>query len=231
MQRDDRNAEAVIRIRDSGVGISADMLQHVFEPFMQAARTPAGGQSGLGIGLTLVHRLIELHGGSVEAHSSGIGRGSEFVLRVPITGAADRTRSDSAAADAEVAVTARRVLVVDDNIDSAESLCELLRLTGHDVQVANDGEQALAIAAEYLPEVVVLDVGLPGMSGHEVARRLRQLAQLQDCVLVALTGFGTSADRMMSQAAGFDHHITKPADLDVLQALVAGAPARRNTGR
>jgi signal transduction histidine kinase/ActR/RegA family two-component response regulator len=213
-------AEAVIRVRDNGIGIPAEMLSRVFEMFVQVDSSLDRAHGGLGIGLTLVKQLVELHGGSVVASSEGVGRGSEFVVRLPV---APRTMTESVSCrpEAQPRLTPRRVLVVDDNRDSAESLAELLRLAGHEVQTASDGAAALEMVGVYSPEVVLLDLGMPGMSGYEVARRLREHEVSRDAVLVALTGWGQAEDRRLTKETGFDYHLTKPADLAELERVFA----------
>jgi PAS domain S-box-containing protein len=216
--------EVVIRVRDSGVGIPADVLPHVFDLFTQAERTLDRAQGGLGIGLTLVKSLVEQHGGRVEAHSPGPGRGSEFVVRLPVQ-----------LAPAPVAPSAprpaagrgpHRVLVVDDNADAADTLALLLRLRGYDVRVARDGPEALEAAREFNPDLVLLDIGLPGMDGYAVARALRAGKAAGRVRLVALTGYGRDEDRRRSAEAGFDDHLVKPVAPDALLELLATAGAR-----
>jgi PAS domain S-box-containing protein len=201
--------EAVIRVRDEGIGISLDLLPQVFDMFVQA---PAGGRAvhdGLGIGLTLVKRLVELHGGGVEARSSGPGKGSEFRIRLPLD---ETQQGEPAQADAPDTspVSSRRVLVVDDNEDAVEALRMLLELDGHQVRTARDGRGALAAAREFQPEVILLDIGLPDMSGHDVARRLADDPRNRGVTLAALTGWGQAEDRLRSVEAGFKHHLVKP---------------------
>jgi CheY-like chemotaxis protein len=181
-------------------------------------------QGGLGIGLSLVRGLVEMHGGSVSAHSDGPGRGSEFTVRLPLAAPTAPPVVDEPAGDAAAApvVVRRRVLVIDDNVDAARSLGALLDLTGNEVRVFHDGRSALAAAPAFRPDVVLLDLGMPEMDGYEVARRLRQQPELAGALLVALTGWGQEADRRNSRAAGFDHHLVKPADPDVIQRLVQG---------
>ncbi|HXG08276.1 MAG TPA: MASE1 domain-containing protein [Gemmataceae bacterium] len=212
--------EAELRVRDTGIGIRPEMLLRVFDLFAQADRSPDQAPEGLGIGLTLVRRLVELHGGRVTAASAGPGQGSEFVVRLPVLPGA------AAPVEGRIAPSSvgrrRRVLVVDDNVDAAESLAMLLRLEGHEVMVAHDGPAALAAAQVCRPEVVFLDIGLPqGMSGHEVALRLRELPGMEKAFLVAVTGFGQDEDRQRSHRAGFDLHLTKPVDPDELRRLLA----------
>ena len=217
-----RNDQAVVRIRDNGVGIPAEMLGRVFDMFTQVNRFAHASQTGLGIGLTLVRNLVEMHGGAVEAHSEGSGTGSEFVVRLPLAKREEITGRGAETAEAApgAPASARRVLVVDDNIDAAESLGRLLRLMGNQVRTAHDGPSALETAASFIPDVVLLDIGLPGMDGHEVARRLRLLSGLQEAVLVAQTGWGQDEDRRRSREAGFNHHLVKPVSVAALQAVL-----------
>jgi signal transduction histidine kinase/CheY-like chemotaxis protein len=217
--------EAVVRVCDNGIGIEPDLLPHVFELFTQADRSLDRSQGGLGIGLTLVHRLVELHGGRVTACSAGIGRGSEFLVYLPLATAGcsihDTADPHPAPGRATFVTQPRRVLVVDDNIDAARILARLLSADGHRVDVAHDGRKALEIAQVCAPEVVLLDIGLPELNGYEVASRIRSLAGLERVVLVALTGYGQAADRIRASAAGFDHHLVKPVDLEVVRDLIA----------
>ena len=217
--------EAVVGVRDNGIGIPAEMLPQVFDLFTQVARTLDRSQGGLGIGLTLVRSLVELHGGSVHAASEGPGRGSEFVVRLPAL-PADLPRNDE-----RKAVTARapptishRILIVDDNVDSAESLAMLLELTGHIARTAHDGPAALETALAFRPRVVLLDIGLPRMDGYEVARRLRQDPAYAGMTVIAMTGYGQEEDRRRSKEAGFDRHLVKPVDPDELQDLLLQLP-------
>jgi CheY-like chemotaxis protein len=224
--------EVVIAVRDTGVGIPADLLPHVFDLFTQADRSLERRQGGLGIGLTLVRRLVEMHGGRVEAASEGRGHGSEFTIRLPRL-ALNGPAPVPAPAPARPPGPARRVLVVDDQPDSTDSLALLLRLRGHEVRTASDGSSALEEFARYRPEVVFLDLGLPGMSGYDVARRLRAMREARDVRLVALTGYGTEADRERTRAAGFDVHLAKPVDPHAVESLlVSSLPGPgRLTGR
>ena len=217
--------EAVLRVRDNGIGIAADMQTAIFDIFQQADRVPGRVSEGLGLGLTLVRNLMELHGGTVEAHSAGPGQGSEFIVRLPLRSGGDEVGSEGTReGDARPAAAARkglRVLVVEDNVDGARSLGLLLRLDGHEVRAVHDGPAALVEAAAFRPEVVLLDIGLPrGMDGYEVARRLRQLPGNESAFLVALTGFGQEEDRQRSSAAGFDAHLVKPVNPEVLHDLL-----------
>ena len=213
--------EAVISVRDNGPGIAPALLPHVFDLFSQADRTLDRSEGGLGIGLSLVKRLIELHGGSVEARSNGPGEGSEFLIRLPLEPAQDDAHETTSSAQRAEPGASRRVLLVDDNQDTAHSLALVLRLQGHAVEIAHDGLVALQLASESNPEIVILDIGLPGIDGFEVARKLRGDTKLRNATLIALTGYGQPADRRRSQDAGFDHHLVKPVDLAVLEALIA----------
>ncbi len=217
---------AVIRVRDTGVGISAALLPSIFELFTQAERSLDRSQGGLGIGLALVQRLTELHGGRVEA-SSVMGRGSEFVVRLPLMSDEWRAASTETGGTGHRAThlsplaTQLRVLVVDDNIDAAETLGMLLNAIGYQIRTVHDGPAAVKAALEFHPNLVLLDIGLPRMDGYAVARQMRQQPLLRNVVLVALTGYGQEADRQRSQEAGFDHHLVKPADFAKLQQILA----------
>lgn len=212
---------AVVRVRDTGVGISPDLLPHVFELFTQANRTSERAEGGLGIGLTLVRRLVEMHEGAIEAHSRGLGHGSEFVVRLPLV-ISDTPYHPPAAIppEAESRMRARKILVVEDNVDAAETMMELLEIWGHEVRLAHSGPSGLEVAREFQPEVILLDIGLPGMNGFEVARRLRCEEGLGTPCLVAVTGYGQDTDREQAQEAGFNFHLTKPVDPQRLQALL-----------
>ncbi len=217
--------EVVLRVRDTGMGIPAEMLPHIFDLFVQVDRSLGRAQGGLGIGLALVRSLVEMHGGRITARSDGPGKGSEFIVRLPVSVEAPAEQSATGPAVSPEPQASRRVLVVDDNRDGAETLATLLRATGHEVRVAYDGPTALAEAHTFRPDVVLCDIGMPGMDGYEVARRLRQDADLPHPVLIAVTGYGQAEDRRRTHAAGFDHHLTKPVDLAALQQVFAG-PAR-----
>jgi PAS domain S-box-containing protein len=215
--------EAVVRVRDNGIGVPPDVLGRVFEPFVQTDGSLARSEGGLGIGLTLVRSLVEMHGGRVEAHSPGLGQGSEFTIRLPARIAQPADLPIPAASEPAVRPLARplRVLVVEDNVDAAESLATLLRVWGHDVQVVHDGLQALDAARGRRPEVVLLDIGLPGLDGYQVARRLRDEVGLDNALLVAMTGYGQPEDRRRSREAGIHHHFVKPVEPFVLRTLLA----------
>ncbi len=210
--------QAVLRVRDTGIGIAPELLPRIFELFTQAERSLDRSQGGLGIGLCLVQRLVELHGGTVAVHSV-LGHGSEFVMRLPVV-TSWVTQAEEPPATTHVTPRCR-VLVVDDNIDAAQTLADLLSLTGHAVQLAHDGLGALAAAVAWRPDVVLLDIGLPGLNGFEVAKRIRREAAHPAMVLVALTGYGQAADRQRSHEAGFDHHLVKPADFDEVEKILA----------
>jgi PAS domain S-box-containing protein len=221
------DGEVVVTVKDNGAGIPPDKLASIFDMFTQVDRSPERSQGGLGIGLTLVKRLIEMHDGSVEPRSAGEGQGSEFVVRLPIL-----VRSSAPAPTPITAekAPARRILIVDDNRDSADSLALLLEITGNQTFVAHDGYEAMAAAEKHRPEVVLLDIGLPKLSGHEVCRRVREQSWGQDIVMLALTGWGQEEDRRKSQEAGFDGHLVKPVNydelLELLSSLTNGRPAK-----
>jgi CheY-like chemotaxis protein/two-component sensor histidine kinase len=212
--------EAVLQVRDSGVGISPELLPRIFDLFTQAERSLARSQGGLGIGLSLVQRLVEMHGGTVAA-SSVVGQGSEFVVRLPMVLAPEPRPPSPPTEKAKSTGPSLRVLVVDDNVDTATTLALLLRESGHDVRTAPDGPTALEAALDYRPDVALLDIGLPGLDGFEVAKRMRQQSIFQKVVLVAMTGYGKESDRQRSQEAGFDHHLVKPADFGKVQQILA----------
>jgi two-component system CheB/CheR fusion protein len=203
------------------MGVAPDMLPRIFDLFTQTDRTLARAQGGLGLGLALVRSLVKLHGGSVQAFSDGPGRGSEFVVRLPGLPEARCLEDAESVYDLKAPSPSRRVLVVEDNVDAAQSLALLLELSGHEVAVAHDGPEALTTAEALQPQVVLLDIGLPGMDGYEVARRLRENPVLEHVLLVALTGYGSEQDRLQSQKAGIDYHLVKPADPLALQNLLA----------
>ena len=215
--------DGVLRVRDSGIGIPSDLLPRVFDLFVQGSQSLDRPESGLGIGLTLVKRLVELHGGSVEARSDGPDRGSEFIVRLPLVKSRDLAR-EPVTRTSEVAASKRRLLVVDDNRDLADMLASLLEVMGHEVRAVNDGPAAISVAAEYHPHAVFLDVGLPGMNGYEVARKLKSL--YADMTLIAFTGYGQDEDRRRVREAGFDHHLVKPADASELTRIIDSLPAR-----
>ena len=210
----------VIRVRDDGIGISAVALPRLFDLFMQEDSLNDRALGGLGIGLTLVRHLVELHGGRVEAHNSGPGHGSEFVVRMPSGGGALQDAPSAArSGPAEPRPLSRRVLVTDDNPDGAEALAILLRLMGHDVQMAQSGQETIELASSRRPDVIFLDIGMPGMDGVETARRLRGMAGFESTLIVALTGYGQESDRRRAFDAGFDDFLVKPPNPAAVRAL------------
>jgi signal transduction histidine kinase/ActR/RegA family two-component response regulator len=216
---------AVVSVKDNGIGIAADQLNSVFEMFTQVDRSSRRAQGGLGIGLTLVRSLVAMHGGHVEARSDGLGRGSEFVVSLPVATGVPKQSEPGLPKD----FPCRRVLVVDDNRDAAQMLGQLLTALGAEVRVAYSGRSALEVFPEFRPECVLLDIGMPDMDGYEVARRMRATGQGADVLLVALTGWGQEPDQRRSREAGFDHHVVKPPDIDKLRDLIASnrGPAAR----
>jgi CheY-like chemotaxis protein len=219
---------AVVRVRDTGEGIPADMLTRIFDMFAQVDRSVEKAHGGLGIGLTLAKRLVEMHGGSIEAFSDGPRTGSEFVVRLPATVAGTSMDPNAPANDALAkAVSTRRVLVVDDNQDAAESLATLLKLQGHEVRVAFSGVAALEMTKTYTPDVVFMDIGMPGMDGYEAARRMREQPGLRRVVMAALTGWGQQEDRRRTAEAGFDHHLVKPPEPVAVASVLAGLKSAR----
>jgi CheY-like chemotaxis protein/two-component sensor histidine kinase len=215
-------AEVVLRIHDNGIGIPPEMLSRIFDLFVQVERRVRRSQGGVGIGLTLVRKLVELHGGTVEAFSPGPGHGSEFVVRLPARSpkSGDRRTPAKEPDFLNNSESRHRVLVVDDNVDAAVSLGMLLRLAGQEVRVAYDGATALRQAQEFQPHLVLLDIGMPGMDGYEVCRHMRQELGMDQTTVVALTGWGQDEDRRRSQEAGFNHHIVKPVEPSALRRLL-----------
>jgi PAS domain S-box-containing protein len=216
VRRDHR--DVLVTIRDTGIGISADMLPRIFEMFTQINESDRRNQGGLGIGLTLVRSLVQLHGGSVTAFSEGLGKGSEFTVRLPLAAGlpSDKEHPQSQ----HFAITPFRVLVVDDNRDAADSLATLLKCLGAEVQAVHDGPAALATLEAFRPALVVLDIGMPGMDGYEVARQIREQPLYRNVMLAAMTGWGQEEDRRRSRTAGFDYHLIKPTDVKALQDLM-----------
>ena len=210
--------EAVVRVRDSGIGLEPQSLSAIFDMFVQVDRSLERSQAGLGVGLTLAKRLVFLHGGSLTARSEGKGKGSEFEVRLPLAGAtlADGTPAQAARSGAP----SRRILLADDNVDFASSLAAMLSARGHEVRIAHDGAEALATAARFNPDFAFLDLGMPKVHGYEVARRLRELPGSSECVLVAVTGWGQEDDRQRAREAGFDRHIVKPVDPSDIETIL-----------
>jgi two-component system CheB/CheR fusion protein len=215
--------DAVLTVRDTGVGIPREAMERIFEPFVQADRSLDRARGGLGLGLALVRGLVELHGGSVTASSAGPELGAEFRVRLPLAATAENARAAEAKRSP---VLPRRVLIIEDNADTAGALEEALALDGHHVRTARDGPEGLAKARAFHPEVVLCDIGLPGMDGYEVARALRADAALSDAFLVAVTGYALPEDLRRAREAGFDRHIAKPPTFERLDEVLAEAPRR-----
>jgi len=222
---------AILRVRDNGIGIPESMLDQVFELFSQVTPSFAQSRGGLGIGLSLVRALVQMHGGTVTAHSEGPGRGSEFVVKLPLREFQSASRSDLPDEVKPAGTTGRtplRLLIVDDNADSVDALGMWLRIEGHEVEIAYTGEQALIVALARHPDAIVLDLALPGLNGYDVARRLRGEPGFERVCFIAMTGFGTYADRERARQAGFDHHLVKPIDYEVFSKLLSDVKAGRN---
>ena len=221
-------SEAVIRVRDNGVGIAPELLPHVFELFTQVDGSLGRSYGGLGIGLALARNLVEMHEGRLQAASAGLGKGCEFTIKLPLLLDAAVPESKTVLEPGPHTGRSLRVLVVEDNVDAGDSLSLLLRLYGHDVQVARTGPTALEMASASRPDVVLLDIGLPGMDGYQVARHLRERPEFKDVMMCALTGYTPSeADRQRQQETGFDHYYVKPVDMAKLLELfkTVGPPA------
>jgi signal transduction histidine kinase/ActR/RegA family two-component response regulator len=224
----------VVSVQDSGIGIPSQMLAHVFEPFTQLDRSLERSRGGLGIGLALARRLVEMHGGAIEAQSPGTGQGSRFIVRLPLSAQQTALQVDAPAAPVP-APGRSRLLVADDNSDSATSLSILLNDAGYDVRTAGDGAQALETAAQFRPDIVLLDIGMPKLNGYEVARHLRRQPWGRNMLLIAVTGWGGVDHRQQTAQAGFDHHLTKPVDpaelTRLLASLTTGAPLTGTTAK
>jgi CheY-like chemotaxis protein len=214
----------VIRIADNGIGIAPGSAARIFDLFAQAQHVSDRVQDGLGIGLSLVRKLVELHGGTVTVSSQGEGLGSTFEVRLPVMASAPLPVPAAASAGASTE-QGYRILVVDDSADSAAMLCALLEINGHTVSTSNTGKGALATAASFRPDIVFLDIGLPDMTGYEVAATLRSMPETAKAMLVALTGYGQQKDKKDAMAAGFDHHLVKPINFDALMALTSRKPS------
>ena len=210
--------EVLVTLQDDGIGMSATLLPQIFDLFAQGERSIARSEGGLGIGLTIVHRLVEMHGGAIMAHSDGPHLGSTFSVRFPSVSPPARSAPSNTKATGGSAL---RVLIVDDNRDTAQGMARLLTRVGHDVQLAHDGAQALDMAREQKPQAVVLDIGLPGMDGFEVARHMRREAWSKDATIIAVTGYGQPEDRQQALEAGCNHHLVKPVDIKMLQDLLS----------
>jgi signal transduction histidine kinase/ActR/RegA family two-component response regulator len=225
----EEDGQVVLRVADTGIGIDAEMLPQVFDLFAQDRQAIDRAQGGLGLGLAIVRSLVSLHGGSVSARSEGRGRGSEFVIRLPRAGADGAAAAGEAERVAHEAIrTARRVLIVDDNVDAASLLAELLSELGHATEWANDGPSALAAAARFRPDLALLDIGLPVMDGFELARQMRRVPELPRLRLVAVTGYGQEHDRVRAAEAGFDAHLVKPVHVEQLAPLLQQLAQRRD---
>jgi signal transduction histidine kinase len=211
--------EGVVRVRDTGIGLAPESVQSIFDMFVQLDRSLERSQAGLGVGLTLARRLVELHDGEIAARSAGLGQGSEFVVRLPLAVKRPKARRAAEEATPPAAIT-RRILIADDNVDFAASMCHLLETRGHQVRVAHDGAEALEAALHFEPEVAFLDIGMPKIHGYEVARRLRAQPQTASCLLVAVTGWGQEDDRRRAREAGFDRHLVKPVELGQMEAII-----------
>jgi CheY-like chemotaxis protein/two-component sensor histidine kinase len=213
----EQSGALVVQVRDTGIGVPLEAQQTLFEPFVQVAGAKDYAKGGLGIGLALVKALVQLHGGSVSIASEGPGRGTTFTVSVP---GVVRGETPPEVRPIAAAVRRGRVLVVDDNVDAAVTLADAVSMDGHEVRVAHEGEGALEMARAFSPDVVLLDIGLPGMDGYEVARKMRQMEQTREAFIVALTGFGQRSDRDRALREGFDEHLVKPAELDSVQEVL-----------
>jgi PAS domain S-box-containing protein len=222
---------AVIRVRDSGIGIDPVLIPRIFDLFVQGERRLDRSVGGVGVGLTLVRKLVEMHEGTVEARSPGPGKGSEFIVRLPCVEEVRPAARSQEDAEGLTGGPPFRILVADDNPDAADALGLLLEMEGDETRVAYDGSSALAVAETFLPDVVLLDIGMPGLDGHEVARKIRADPAMKESLLIAISGWGTAEDRMTSRRAGFDHHLVKPFAIDALEALLrAHRPSRAIRG-
>ena len=214
--------QAVVRVRDTGIGIEDTLMPHVFQLFTQSQRGLARSQGGLGIGLSVAKRLVEMHGGTIDALSEGPGKGSEFIVRLPVSGPPEAsTESVSNEAAENAGGDLMHVLFVDDNEDTIETAALLFGAWDHEIRVARTGPEALEVASDFEPDVILLDIGLPGLDGYEVAKRLRQDPRFKDTLMIAVSGYGRESDRQLSRAAGFDDHLIKPVDLEKLNELLS----------
>jgi CheY-like chemotaxis protein len=213
----------VVRVKDTGIGIATENLPHLFELFYQVDRSYTRAEGGLGLGLTLVHRLVEMHGGTVEVHSEGLNRGSEFIVRLPtLLSHADEAREwrKETQPTEQNPARGRRILVADDFPESAATLARLLRQDGNEVQIAQNGVEAFEVAEQFRPDVAVLDIAMPKLNGYEVARKIREQSWGENMILIALTGWGQKQDRQRTQDAGFDAHLTKPVNYDAIMEIL-----------
>ncbi len=216
----------MLSVKDTGVGIPAAMLPRVFDLFTQVDRTLEKAQGGLGVGLSIVKRLIELHGGKVEAHSEGPGMGSEFTIRLPVVEAAKHLKQLDGGEGVSRPAARFRVLVADDNLDAANSLALMLRFMGSEVRTVHDGLSALETAAAFKPDMIVLDIGMPKLNGYDTCRLIREQPWGKDVLLAALTGWGQDEDRRRSREVGFDEHLVKPIEPEMLEKLLARVKTR-----
>jgi PAS domain S-box-containing protein len=217
-----QGSDVVVSVKDTGIGIDANHLARIFDPFMQIDRSLEKSQGGLGIGLTLVKRLVEMHGGRIEAKSDGLGKGSEFVVRLPVVVEASKPSEPTKEDEPAVPRSSLRILIVDDNRDGANSLAMLLRIMGNDTHTAYDGQEGVEVSGQVRPDVVLLDIGLPKLNGYEACRRIREQSWGKNVVLIAVTGWGQEEDRRRSHEAGFDHHMVKPVEPQALMKLLSG---------
>jgi CheY-like chemotaxis protein len=225
-----QGSDVLVSVKDDGIGITAEMLPRIFEMFSQATPALERSQSGLGIGLSLAKGLVELHGGSIEARSDGPGRGSEFVVRLPVV-IEKRVHEAAQSDDSEPACVAKyRILIVDDLEDSADSLAMLLRMSGHEVHTAYDGEEAVTAAEKLRPEVVLLDIGMPKLNGYDACRRIREKPWGKSILLIAVTGWGQEDDRRRTVESGFNHHLVKPVNPRDLMKVLAQLQATAEQG-
>ncbi|HET6326170.1 MAG TPA: PAS domain S-box protein [Planctomycetaceae bacterium] len=228
---DRHDDEAVIRVRDEGIGISPEMLPDVFNLFVQADNSLGRPKGGLGIGLNVVKRIVEMHDGTVTVSSPGLGQGSEFTVRLPVSkNIAPQGATKPSSHDVHCHTTKRKILVVDDNVDAAVTITALLKAWGHEVQTAYNGPSALETVGRFRPDIILLDIGLPGMSGYDVAKNVRAEPSAKGIIIAALTGYGQDADRQRSWEAGFDYHLTKPPDPTLLESLLASPRSRGQQG-
>jgi CheY-like chemotaxis protein/two-component sensor histidine kinase len=222
-----QGSDVVVSVRDTGIGIAAEQLPGIFHMFSQVDTSLERSQGGLGIGLTLVKRLVEMHGGRIEARSEGLGKGSEFVVRLPVVVAAGGPEAVGANDELPIPRSSLRIFIIDDNRDAADSLAMLLRLMGNDTRTAYDGQEGVDVASEFRPDVMLLDIGLPRLNGYEACRRIREQSWGKEVILIALTGWGQEEDRRRSLEAGFNIHMVKPVDpQELLQLLASFQQAR-----
>ena len=211
----------VVSVRDTGIGIAADQIPHLFDMFSQVDQSIEKSQGGLGIGLCLAKRIVEMHGGTIDAHSDGLGKGAEFVVRLPVVIEDDSTQLNPEEQEQDIKSNLR-ILIVDDNKDGASTLSMMLKILGNDTRTSYDGEDAVKAAIEFQPNVILLDIGLPKLNGYEVCRRIREQKNGHKILIIAQTGWGQDEDRQRTQDAGFDHHLVKPVDIAVLSKILAG---------